>query len=460
MPSSARYTALPNAVSDRDPLRINQELNDAFESDDEDHENTPLTHTNDDPTTAIPGAYDFERDRAYDRPPPGSPPAPSSRALPNDIGNSNGLLPSSPLAPPRQPRRTRGGFFRRAVGALLPSHYVQVPTEESTSRTVVGAGIENDGVFANVTAKPQAASTRAVEGEDGSIYMVPEDTTQKDVPPSYTDAQLDSVPPYFETTVHALSASGAPFPTDPTSGDMIIDDLPTGSVWIFALNLFISYFFQFVGFLFTYLLHTSHAAKFGSRAGLGLTLIQFGFYSRSGGDSDSSQDDAAKASGLFATLQANWSSNITETMNALAGNSSSISNSTLISDAPAPDDLMLPMITAKDWLALLFMTLGWFIFLTSVLGYARTKRWEHSVRAASDPSRSRSRAQESESPASTAPPTVEAIERDIAIRRNIASVFGVAFEQEEEEALQRRRLEVLQERDARLTRDLQAAGLL
>ena len=37
---------------------------------------------------------------------------------------------------------------------------------------------------------------------------------------------------------------------------------------------------QMVGFLLTYLLHTSHAARNGSRAGLGVTLIQYAFYLR------------------------------------------------------------------------------------------------------------------------------------------------------------------------------------
>jgi hypothetical protein len=58
---------------------------------------------------------------------------------------------------------------------------------------------------------------------------------------------------------------------------MIIDHLPTGSVFSFLWNLLISISFQFVGFLLTYLLHTTHAARFGSRAGLGVTLIQYGF---------------------------------------------------------------------------------------------------------------------------------------------------------------------------------------
>ena len=43
--------------------------------------------------------------------------------------------------------------------------------------------------------------------------------------------------------------------------------------------------FQFVGFLLTYLLHTTHAARLGSRAGLGFTLIQYGFSLRNRLDS-------------------------------------------------------------------------------------------------------------------------------------------------------------------------------
>lgn len=67
---------------------------------------------------------------------------------------------------------------------------------------------------------------------------------------------------------------------------MIIDHLPTGSVFSFLWNLLISISFQFVGFLLTYLLHTTHAARFGSRAGLGVTLIQYGFALRSRPEED------------------------------------------------------------------------------------------------------------------------------------------------------------------------------
>ena len=107
---------------------------------------------------------------------------------------------------------------------------------------------------------------------------------QKDVPPSYASAQADSVPPYWETTVHAPSSPGA-------FGEMIIDALPTGSLFSFLWNMLVSISFQFVGFLLTYLLHTTHAARFGSRAGLGVTLIQYGFALRSRAE-DAAEADA------------------------------------------------------------------------------------------------------------------------------------------------------------------------
>lgn len=116
--------------------------------------------------------------------------------------------------------------------------------------------------------------------------------------------------------------------------DMIIDDLPTGSLLIFGVNLFISFFFQFVGFVLTYLLHTSHAAKFGSRAGLGLTLIQYGFYSRTMLVSDNTGETSVSDSDIDG-----WT-----------GESSD------------PEDNSQPSsITSKEWLSFLLMTLGTFL---------------------------------------------------------------------------------------------------
>lgn len=120
---------------------------------------------------------------------------------------------------------------------------------------------------------------------------------------------------------------------------MIVDELPTGSIYLFLANIFISYFFQFIGFLFTYLLHTTHAAKYGSRVGLGLTLIQFGFYSRR-----QAEDDASD------TLPGpSWN----ETIHMMPGMGGEMNagNSTMV----VVQDYD---VGSRDWVAFLLMTLG------------------------------------------------------------------------------------------------------
>jgi hypothetical protein len=180
------YAPLSNPTTDPDDDR---ELEAAFggaDSDgDDDDESTPLRPSISFPvpsvpvetrsTSAIPGAYDFERPD-YDRPPPGSPPAPSTIALPNDYGNSNGVTGTAAAVPPAP----RPNAFRRALGVLLPQHYAPLPTEAGPSTRVVGGGQANDGVFGNVVAKP--GRSVAVTGEDGSVYMAPEES-QREQPP-------------------------------------------------------------------------------------------------------------------------------------------------------------------------------------------------------------------------------------------------------------------------------------
>ncbi|KAF8834311.1 hypothetical protein BDN67DRAFT_985418 [Paxillus ammoniavirescens] len=329
----AGYTPLPTQQPN---WEADRELDEAFDSDGEEQSTsvtTPLAHSG----SAVPaaeaskvgpaatGAYDFERDYDYDRPPPGSPPRPSAVALPNNFGNSNGLPPSSPVGT----TLPRPSFFRRAVGAILPTHYTRLPTSGGVSHPgVIGGGTHNDGVFANVTAKPSRPIE--VRTDAGDVYMVPEEV-QSSAPPSYAAAQADAVPPYWETTVHA------PMGLDTDSG-MIIDDLPSGSILSFIVNVFTSFFFQFVGFLLTYLLHTTHAAKFGSRAGLGLTLIQYGFYSRAG--EDGFEMPVGESSG-----------------------NQDVSDPTYLTTSPpsadtAPSDNVILNITSREWMSFLLMTLG------------------------------------------------------------------------------------------------------
>ena len=161
------YAALPNPSSHVDE----DELEAAFEAsdDEEEHanESSPLTHQRNssednvpsaDPAPATTGrpahsrsatidAYDFEADR-YDFPPPGSPPR-RDRAFTNDWGNSNGIIPTGPIARPQVNSRPALGWMRR----VLPARLAERITPSQQGRRV-GGGTGNDGVFSNISAKP------------------------------------------------------------------------------------------------------------------------------------------------------------------------------------------------------------------------------------------------------------------------------------------------------------------
>ncbi|KAI0251253.1 hypothetical protein BJV78DRAFT_1275363 [Lactifluus subvellereus] len=398
---SARYAPLPNPHTD--PL-LSDEMEAAFDDEEEEHhdgnaESRPLypaSHSSSAPHTSTPGMYDFENFDYASLPPPGSPPRPSSSALPNDIGNSNGFIPSPSDVRPIDAPRTN--WLRRTARSLLPNSLVHRLhlDYELTNPSVVGSGTNNDGVFANVTAKP----SRPVQLRDGDgVYLVPEES-QKDAPPSYASAQADAVPPYWETTVHAPSSLN----------EMIIDNLPTGSLFSFLWNLLISISFQFVGFLLTYLLHTTHAARFGSRAGLGVTLIQYGFalrtrteegangngwwdvgggpYGNGNGNGNGEQGNVPTKP-IFGTKEEaeDYYRNLNITM--VDGvPSGTIPGATM-------DDMNFANEATTDWLSFFLMTidqtisdalyfvvlLGWFILLTSLLSFWRVKRWERNILA-------------------------------------------------------------------------------
>src|SRR5712672_1983098 len=190
MAFARHYTPLSNPRASSDAER---EMHDAFDDDhnDDDGETEPLTlHQQRSPrsagppplhsivASAAPQSYDFERD--YDCPPPGSPPPSHSTtfAFPNNYGNSNGHLPTSPVL--REPPQS---IFRRTFGAFLPQSYQRVRGDESRPR---GGGTDNDGVFANVTAKPAPPVT--IRTEDGEVYIVPEET-QQEAPPVSSSAR-------------------------------------------------------------------------------------------------------------------------------------------------------------------------------------------------------------------------------------------------------------------------------
>ncbi|KAH6915324.1 metal homeostatis protein bsd2 [Coprinopsis sp. MPI-PUGE-AT-0042] len=398
---SNRYVRVANQP-DRHSQEIDDEVQAAFdyrEDDDDDNdssESRPLNpnarinwqSTSPPPPIQAPsyhsqGSYNFDS-VDYDFPPPGSPPPLSATAFPNEIGNSNGYVPvfdGSSVPPPQQP------WYKRATNVLPEGVRDRLGLGPSRPAGPVGGGINNDGVFANVVAKP----TRPVRVQNGDeAYVVPEDS-QSEAPPSYHQAQADAVPPYWETTVHA------PFAPD-SMGEMIVDSLPTGSLFSFCWNMLVSISFQFVGFLLTYLLHTSHAARLGSRAGLGVTLIQYGFALRgrldnadgSNGEQSawgsdwptatSSQSSAAPA--MPTPMPMGTATDPAGFYGLQPGNNTAFGGMTEEQAAFIAD-------ATTEWLSFFLMTIGWFILLTSLLGFYRVKRWEKGILASQQASQSR-----------------------------------------------------------------------
>jgi len=202
----------------------------------------------------------------------------------------------------------------------------------------------------------------------------------------------------------------------------MIDGLPAGSIFAFLWNFLISISFQFVGFMLTYLLHTSHAAKFGSRAGLGVTLIQYGLYSRE------AEADIGLGSGVGVGDEIETSAFGARGLSKVVGivrrgplvlASRSWLPSTGDSSASSALQNEYVMSSSRDWLSFLLMTIGWFLLLSSLLGFARVKRWERGIRTSSTPDPSTS--------------TAEDIARDAQVRHHLRHVFGVDLSQEDEE---------------------------
>jgi hypothetical protein len=123
--------------------------------------------------------------------------------------------------------------------------------------------------------------------------------------------------------------------------------------------------FQLIGFLLTYLLHTTHAAKHGSRAGLGITLVQYGFqmrYSGSGGVSEPGPPNVPADGVPDHPDSHDFDPNH-------VGGSGSDGN---------------PTITTTDWLSYVLMIVGWFILIRAASDFMRARRQEALVRSSPD----------------------------------------------------------------------------
>ncbi|POY71464.1 heavy metal ion homeostasis protein [Rhodotorula taiwanensis] len=281
-------------------------------------------------------------------------------------------------------------------------------TSSTAAPRVVGRGQGHDGVFANLAAKPD---------NPNGLDIVGEGPDKEEILPPYEAAQHDPSPAYWETTVVAPSGPLGP-------DDILVDGMPVGNVFSFAWNLLVSMSFQFVGFLLTFILHTTHAAKNGSRAGLGITLIQLGFYLKQRSDGlsaapgdetglngslgpseseqrwswwnpadqptgtlpDGSTPTATLGGGVFGSLP-------TQVHGALAGMLASSDGSsatpsgfpTLQGDGASLEEVQRMGEAANEWMAFVLVTIGSFLLIGSCLAYWRAVRWARAVRAGQGP---------------------------------------------------------------------------
>ena len=174
------------------------------------------------------------------------------------------------------------GRFGQLVGMRVPGGSYTNIGERRTLPRHIGGGTIEDGVFSNLNAKPDQSRPNRDPNDRGDDDDLADDT----LPPNYEAAAADCAPPYWETALfpgpHPLVADSSSWtPESEYAGpvpSLIVDELPIGSIVGFIWNLLISTLFQFVGFLVTFFLYSTHGAKYGSRAGLGATLIQFSFY--------------------------------------------------------------------------------------------------------------------------------------------------------------------------------------
>jgi len=138
----------------------------------------------------------------------------------------------------------------------------------------------------------------------------------------------------------------------------------------FVWNALISMSFQLIGFLLTYLLHTTHAAKHGSRAGLGITLIQYGFTMRS---VVTPGEPGAGIPGDVGAIPSDPNAHDFDP-NVIAGDAGTGTGAGGVSGGMG----------TGDWLSYVLMIAGWLLVISSASAFIRARRQEALIRASPD----------------------------------------------------------------------------
>ena len=142
----------------------------------------------------------------------------------------------------------------------------------------------------------------------------------------------------------------------------------------------ISMSFQIVGFLLTYLLHTTHAAKNGSRAGLGINLIQYGFVMRNGASKGAPPVPGNPSDPGFAAPQNPNSHDFDPSkVSDSAAAAAAAAMSQASQQASSSGSSSASSFANSDWLAYALMIVGWFVLIRAVTDFFKARRHEQLV---------------------------------------------------------------------------------
>lgn len=150
----------------------------------------------------------------------------------------------------------------------------------------------------------------------------------------------------------------------------------------------------------TSVLASTHAARFGSRAGLGATLIQTGYYM-------TQQDNQVQEGTVWPAP--------TDVDASKAAEAEATSAPGVMNDGMSSAEFN----AITQWLSFFLMAVGWLVLLSSILGFWRVKRFERSIQ------QSNARSAQS-NPGPTPPPRLPA-----ATGRTLFSLFAIPEEAED-----------------------------
>ncbi|KAI9331085.1 hypothetical protein BDR26DRAFT_870693 [Obelidium mucronatum] len=194
--------------------------------------------------------------------------------------NDNDAAPLYPGHSGHNDAAAASRFFGAAPSGYAPVVADDEPVSSSSSSSAAPAqppsGTQSKQSKALEAAKPN--TTDGVFANLGVVNTSAELSEEHRPPPTYRDVFADNVaiaesddrgalPHYLDNAVNVVAEDG----------EVLIDGLPVGDFFSFMANLFVSITFDFMGYMMTTMLATTYAARCGSRSGLGLTFIRYGF---------------------------------------------------------------------------------------------------------------------------------------------------------------------------------------